>query len=131
MAHRAHPDYARSSPYRPFRRCTCRATLAESAAGCVASTHGRGGLQMYGAPSIAPYTHLTEVGRGGLGTVYQATEGRFGRKVAVKVIRDAGVGRDVVARFERECLALGSLSDTRTSSPCMTRASPMRATSTW
>ncbi len=61
-------------------------------------------------PSIAPYTHLTEVGRGGFGTVYQATEGRFGRKVAVKVIRDAGVGRDVVARFERECLALGSLS---------------------
>ena len=28
----------------------------------------------------------------------------------MKVIRDAGVGRDVVARFERECLALGSLS---------------------
>lgn len=61
-------------------------------------------------PSIGSYRDLVMVGRGGFGTVYQATEDRFGRKVAIKVIRDAGVGRDVVARFERECLALGSLS---------------------
>lgn len=61
-------------------------------------------------PSIASYRDLVAVGRGGFGTVYQAVEDRFGRKVAIKVIRDAGVGRDVVARFERECLALGSLS---------------------
>lgn len=61
-------------------------------------------------PSIAGLDVLTEVGRGGFGTVFAATDHRFARKVAVKVIRDAGVGRDVVARFERECLALGSLS---------------------
>ena len=61
-------------------------------------------------PRIVGFEDLTEVGRGGFGTVFSATDKRFGRKIAVKVIRDAGVGRDVVARFERECLALGSLS---------------------
>ncbi|MGN6608712.1 MAG: protein kinase domain-containing protein [Jatrophihabitans sp.] len=55
-------------------------------------------------------TELVEVGRGGFGVVYRAHDQRFGRAVAVKIIRDVGLGRDVVARFERECLALGSLS---------------------
>ncbi len=53
---------------------------------------------------------LTEVGRGGFGTVFAASDRRFARRVAVKVIHNAGVGRDVMARFERECKALGSLS---------------------
>ncbi len=59
---------------------------------------------------IDGYTGLTEVGRGGFGIVYRARDQRFGREVAVKVIRDAGLGKDVLARFERECLALGILS---------------------
>lgn len=59
---------------------------------------------------IDGYTDLIEVGRGGFGIVYRAQDKRFGREVAVKVIRDAGLGKDVLARFERECLALGILS---------------------
>ena len=61
-------------------------------------------------PRVEGLSDLVEVGRGGFGTVYRANDERFGRRVAVKVIRDAGLGRHVVARFERECLALGSLS---------------------
>ena len=62
------------------------------------------------APRIANLTDLTEVGRGGFGTVFRASDPRFGRSVAVKVIRDAALERDVKARFERESLALGHLS---------------------
>lgn len=61
-------------------------------------------------PEIAGFDDLVEVGRGGFGTVYSATDRRFGRQVAIKVIRDENVGLNVVARFERECLALGRLS---------------------
>jgi len=62
-------------------------------------------------PRIDGLTDLVEVGRGGFGTVFRATEARFGRAVAIKTIRgDSGVGKNIVARFERECLALGSLS---------------------
>lgn len=61
-------------------------------------------------PQIGTLTDLVEIGRGGFGIVYRATDAKFGRSVAVKVIRDAGLQRDVRARFERECLALGHLS---------------------
>ena len=65
---------------------------------------------MTAQPSIPGLVDLVEIGRGGFGTVYRATEERFSRRVAVKVIRDTGVGLNVKARFERECLALGRLS---------------------
>ena len=61
-------------------------------------------------PVIDGLTIVAEVGRGGFGTVYRAVDSRFGRDVAVKVIRDSGLGENLVARFERECRALGALS---------------------
>jgi serine/threonine protein kinase len=44
---------------------------------------------------IGPYTVETEIGRGGMGVVYEATDTRLGRKVAIKVLppeltQDAG-----------------------------------------
>jgi len=51
-----------------------------------------------------------ELGRGGMGIVYLATQKSLGRKVAVKVLPRRLVGDpEFVARFEREALALAAL----------------------
>ena len=52
---------------------------------------------------------MVEIGRGGFGVVYRAVEAELGRTVAVKVLPPL-VGEDAQRRFERERLALGSLS---------------------
>lgn len=62
------------------------------------------------APVVAGLSDPVEIGRGGFGIVYRAHEERFDRVVALKVIRDAGLSDEVVARFARECKSLGSLS---------------------
>lgn len=61
-------------------------------------------------PRVDGLGELVEIGRGGFGTVYRATDERFGRQVAVKVIRGSSQDDESIARFERECRALGSLS---------------------
>ena len=58
---------------------------------------------------IGPYRVVQLVGKGGMGTVYEAEEsGLVRRRVAVKVVRAGPFSRDVVARFgaERQALAL-------------------------
>ncbi len=52
----------------------------------------------------------TPVGRGGFGTVYRADQPAFRRTVAVKVL-DGTLDERAQRRFERECQAMGSLSD--------------------
>ena len=52
---------------------------------------------------------MVEIGRGGFGVVYRAVEAELGRAVAVKVLPPL-LGEDAQLRFERERLALGSLS---------------------
>ena len=52
----------------------------------------------------------TPVGRGGFGTVYKADQPAFRRTVAVKVL-DGNLDERAQRRFERECQAMGSLSD--------------------
>lgn len=50
------------------------------------------------------------VGRGGMGTVYEATDLRLGRSVAVKVMTDNLFGpREALRRFEREARTAASL----------------------
>ena len=62
------------------------------------------------APRIPGLTDLVVVGQGGFGVVYRAIDERFGRVVAVKVISGTDISESVLARFERECRAVGALS---------------------
>ncbi|HKE09390.1 MAG TPA: protein kinase [Candidatus Acidoferrum sp.] len=69
-----------------------------------------------GAASLAGqtfgvYTLLSEIGHGGMGTVWLAerNDGRFERRVAVKVLNIALMGRGGEERFKREGRILGRL----------------------
>src|ERR1051326_7078201 len=59
---------------------------------------------------LAHYEITSHLGSGGMGDVYQATDSKLGRSVAVKFLPEA-FARDTnrVARFEREARALASL----------------------
>jgi eukaryotic-like serine/threonine-protein kinase len=72
---------------------------------------------LYDAPStpkIASMTDLVEIGRGGQGVVYAATDATSGERVAVKVLFDApGRSRSARLRFEREIEIAAALKDPR------------------
>jgi len=57
------------------------------------------------------YEVLRQLGEGGMGAVYEARHRATGRLVAVKVIVPAALagGLDIIARFEREARASGSI----------------------
>ncbi len=59
---------------------------------------------------LAHYEITAHLGSGGMGDVYQATDTRLGRSVAIKILPDAFL-RDAerVARFQREARVLASL----------------------
>src|SRR4030095_105636 len=59
---------------------------------------------------LAHYEITSHIGSGGMGEVYQATDTKLGRSVAVKVLPDA-FARDAerLSRFEREAKVLASL----------------------
>ena len=61
--------------------------------------------------TLGPYEILAELGSGGMGEVYRATDTRLDREVAVKVLPDE-VSDDpqALARFEREAKAIAALS---------------------
>ncbi len=62
------------------------------------------------ADSIAGYTILREIHRGGQGVVYQALQKSTNRKVAIKVLKEGPfAGPMHRARFEREVQVLGQL----------------------
>jgi serine/threonine-protein kinase len=58
--------------------------------------------------SIGKYKIIRELGRGGMGAVYEATDEYSGRKVAVKVTADSA-NDEWQARFEREALIMNEL----------------------
>src|SRR5436305_241547 len=61
--------------------------------------------------SVGPYQLISEIGRGGMGIVWLAerSDGRFERKVAVKFLNLALLGKGGEDRFKREGLILGRL----------------------
>jgi len=71
---------------------------------------GSGKIRTVIGTRIAHYEITSHLGSGGMGDVYQATDSKLGRSVAVKFLPEA-FARDVdrVARFEREARVLASL----------------------
>lgn len=61
-----------------------------------------------GIPGLGPAEHI---GRGGFADVYRAEQLSLRRTVAVKVLRAQASDADGEARFQRECHAIGAVSD--------------------
>lgn len=59
---------------------------------------------------LGDYEILREIGRGGMGVVYQAQHRLLNQRVALKVLPEPALGdRQAVRRFQREMLSVGSL----------------------
>ncbi len=59
---------------------------------------------------IAHYDVTALIGEGGMGQVYQATDTKLGRQVALKILPEAfATDPDRLARFQREAHVLASL----------------------
>src|SRR6266850_450016 len=59
---------------------------------------------------LAHYEITSHLGSGGMGAVYQATDTKLGRSVAIKLLPEAfSHDSERVARFEREARMLASL----------------------
>ena len=59
---------------------------------------------------IGPYEVTAQIGEGGMGQVYRATDSNLARTVAIKVLPDAfAQDAERVARFEREARTLAAL----------------------
>lgn len=64
-----------------------------------------------GQRRIAEFELVREIGRGGMGVVYEAIDTRLDRHVALKVISPSlGAGPDVISRFEQEARVVANLS---------------------
>ena len=59
---------------------------------------------------LGVYEITAQIGEGGMGSVYRATDTTLGRQVAIKILPDAfAADPDRVARFEREAKTLAAL----------------------
>jgi WD40 repeat protein/Flp pilus assembly protein TadD len=61
---------------------------------------------------LGDYRLLREIGRGGMGIVYEAEQESLGRRVALKVLARAALTPQQVRRFEREARSAGKLHHT-------------------
>jgi len=60
-------------------------------------------------PRIGRYTLVRLIARGGMGVVYEAEDPELKRRIALKVLKEGDVGRDVVARLHREAAIAAQL----------------------
>jgi eukaryotic-like serine/threonine-protein kinase len=59
---------------------------------------------------LGPYEVIDQIGIGGMGEVYRATDSNLGRQVAIKVLPDAVASdSERLARFDREARTLAAL----------------------
>ncbi|MBI3268816.1 MAG: protein kinase [Planctomycetes bacterium] len=58
---------------------------------------------------VGEYALLRELGRGGMGVVYEAIQTSLGRRVALKVLNPAAISEEKVQRFKREAEAVAKL----------------------
>ncbi len=62
---------------------------------------------------LGPYEVTAQIGVGGMGEVYRATDTTLNRQVAVKVLPESlAADAERIARFEREAKTLASLNHT-------------------
>ena len=60
--------------------------------------------------TLGPYSVTAKIGEGGMGQVYQATDTKLNRQVALKILPEAFASDpDRLARFQREAQVLASL----------------------
>lgn len=69
----------------------------------------RGALGDAAPPQIGAYRIIREIGRGGMGIVYEAQQGQTERTVALKVIRSGHATPSALRRFEHEARFLARL----------------------
>lgn len=75
-----------------------------------AGASATGGLPAPGT-ELGPYRIERQIGQGGMGVVFSASDERLGRKVAIKMLSTAISGRhDLVERFDREARAVAAIS---------------------
>src|SRR5215510_1338282 len=59
---------------------------------------------------LGPYEIVAQIGVGGMGEVYRATDTNLGRQVAIKVLPEAfATDAERLARFDREAKTLAAL----------------------
>jgi serine/threonine protein kinase len=67
-------------------------------------------LALTAGSRLGPYEVIAQIGKGGMGEVYRATDTSLGRHVAIKILPDAfAQDPERLARFEREAKTLAAL----------------------
>ncbi len=69
-------------------------------------------MPLHPGTTLGPYSVTAKIGEGGMGQVYQATDTKLNRQVALKILPEAfAADPDRLARFQREVAVLAK--DTR------------------
>jgi WD40 repeat protein/tetratricopeptide (TPR) repeat protein len=86
--------------------------LGEGSGGSTGSLAADGAATSTRLDRLGDYRILREIGRGGMGVVYEAEQESLGRRVALKVLSAALVDPTQIRRFEREAKAAARLHHT-------------------